>query len=71
MPGRKDLYACGRGSVQNLKPELVTEAFVRYLGMDAEEVTFTHHRLETFAESENTEGKMILVPLDALGTEIV
>lgn len=59
------------GSVQNLKPELVTEAFVRYLGMNAEEVTFTHHRLETFAESENTESKMILVPLDALGTEIV
>ena len=59
------------GSVQNLKPELVTEAFVRYLGMNAEEVTFTHHRLETFAKSENTEGKMILVPLDALGTEIV
>lgn len=59
------------GSVQNLKPELVTEAFVRYLGMDAEKVTFTHHRLETFAESEGTEGKMILVPLDALGTEIV
>lgn len=59
------------GSVQNLKPELVTEAFVRYLGMDAEEVTFTYHRLETFAKSENTEGQMILVPLDALGTEIV
>ena len=59
------------GSVQNLKPELVTEAFVRYLGMYAEEVTFTHHRLETFAESENTESKMILVPLNALGTEIV
>lgn len=59
------------GSVQNLKPELVTEAFVRYLGMDAEKVTFTHHRLETFAESEDTEGKTILVPLDALGTEIV
>ena len=59
------------GSVQNLKPELVTEAFVRYLGMDAEEVTFTHHRLETFAESEDAEGKMILVPLDALGTEII
>ena len=59
------------GSVQNLKPELVTEAFVRYLGMDAEEITFTHHRLETFAESEDAEGKMILVPLDALGTEIM
>ena len=59
------------GSVQNLKPELVTEAFVRYLGMDAEEVTFTHHRLETFAESEDADGKVSLVPLDALGTEIV
>ena len=59
------------GSVQNLKPELVTEAFVRYLGMDAEEVTFTHHRLATFADSANTEGKMILVPLAALGTEIL
>ena len=59
------------GSVQNLKPELVTEAFVRYLGMDAEKVTFTNHRMENFPETEQTEGKMILVPLDALGTEIV
>ena len=59
------------GSVQNLKPELVTEAFVRYLGMEADAVTFTHHRLETFAESEDADGKTILVPLDALGTEIV
>ena len=57
------------GSVQNLKPELVTEAFARYLGMDDEEVAFTHHRLETFAESEDADGKTVLVPLDALGTE--
>ena len=59
------------GSVQNLKPELVTEAFVRYLGMEADAVTFTHHRLETFAESEDADGKIVLVPLDALGTEIM
>ena len=59
------------GSVQNLKPELVTEAFVRYLGMEADAVTFTHHRLETFAESEDADGKTVLVPLDALGTEII
>ena len=59
------------GSVQNLKPELVTEAFVRYLGMEADAVIFTHHRLETFAESEDADGKTVLVPLDALGTEIV
>ncbi len=59
------------GSVQNLKPELVTEAFVRYLGMEADAVTFTHHRLETFAESEDADGKIVLVPLDALGMEIM
>ena len=59
------------GSVQNLKPELVTEAFARYLGMDDEKVAFTHHRLETFAESEDADGKTVLVPLDVLGTEIV
>ena len=59
------------GSVQNLKPELVTEAFVRYLGMEADAVTFTHHRLETFAESEDENGNTVLVPLDALGTEIL
>ena len=59
------------GSVQNLKPELVTEAFVRYLGMEADAVNFTHHRLETFAESEDADGKTVLVPLDVLGTEIV
>lgn len=53
------------GSVQNLKPELVTEAFVRYLGLDAEAVTFTHHRLETYANDGDK-----LVPLCALGTEI-
>ena len=52
------------GSVQNLKPELVTEAFVRYLGMDAEEVTFTHHRLETFAESEDADGKILKEGVD-------
>lgn len=55
------------GSVQNLKPELVTEAFLAYL--DLKDVTFTHHRLDTFANiSENLEPTF--VPLDALGTEI-
>lgn len=36
------------GSVQNLKPELVTEAFVRYLGMDAEECDLYHHQTGNF-----------------------
>ena len=71
MPGRKDLYACGSRKCPELKAGAGHRSVCPLLGMDVEEVTFTHHRLETFAESEDTEGKMILVPLDALGTEIV
>ena len=58
------------GSVQNLKPELVTEAFLRYLGEKPEDISFTHHRLDTFADRSTSETPDF-VPLDALGTEIV
>ena len=51
------------GSVENLKPELVTEAFLEWLG--AGQVSFAHHRTETYAMAD--EG---FVPLEALGTEI-
>lgn len=51
------------GSVENLKPELVTEAFCRWLG--AGPASFSHHRLETYAAS--AEG---FLPLEALGLEI-
>ncbi len=56
------------GSVQNLKPELVVDAFVEYCGMDKAKVV--HHRLETFADI-GTQGQSKFVPLDSLGTEIV
>lgn len=51
------------GSAENLKPDLVIEAFRSWLG--DETLSFAHHRLETFAASEGG-----FVPLDALGTEI-
>lgn len=56
------------GSVQNLKPELVAETFAKYIG--AEEATFVHHRLETYANIGSEEAPEF-VPLDALGTEII
>lgn len=56
------------GSVQNLKPELVTDAFASYLGTD--DLTFTHHRLETYANT-GTEFRPEFVSLDSLGTEII
>lgn len=38
------------GSVENLKPELVMQAFSNYLGIEKEEISFTHHRLEVYAD---------------------
>jgi len=56
------------GSVQNLKPELVTEAFAAYCGMS--DAKFVHHRLETLANT-GTDTEPVFVPLDSLGTEIL
>ena len=56
------------GSVQNLKPELVTEAFATYC--KASDVKFIHHRLETFANT-GTDTEPVFVPLESLGTEIL
>ncbi len=57
------------GSVENLKPGLVMEAFTRYLGEDFSSLTFSHHRLEVYADvgfEENRE----FVSLESLGTKI-
>ena len=54
------------GSVQNLKPELVMEAFNTFLGIDVDTSFLAYHRLDNFAK--DADGN--LVPLDALGWEI-
>lgn len=51
------------GSVQNLKPELVMQAFVRYLGYDPEDYSYIHHRLEVYADND-PEGAHEFVSLD-------
>lgn len=51
------------GSVENLKPELVMQAFCQYLGVDTETVAFTHHRLDVYANI-GTEDKKEFVGLD-------
>ena len=48
------------GSVENLKPELVMQAFSQYLGVDSEDVSFAHHRLDVYAD----EGDKEFVSLD-------
>lgn len=57
------------GSVQNLKPELVMEAFCRFLGVEWETVDFHHHRLEMYADVGNGSGHE-LRPLEDLGWEM-
>ena len=48
------------GSVENLKPELVMQAFAEYLGLNVEELVFVHHRLDVYAD----EGEKQFVTLD-------
>lgn len=53
------------GSEQNLKPDLVMETFLKYIGQ--EEASLFYNRLDVYAKDENGQ----LVPLEALGTPIV
>lgn len=58
------------GSVQNLKPDLVMEAFLKYLNIESENLAFAFHRLEMYADA-GVEGNRKLVTLESLGTEVV
>ena len=53
------------GSVNNLKPELVIQAFYTFIGSEFEPFAIEVKRLELYGESE---GK--LIPLEKFGTII-
>ena len=62
-----DIYLfLATGSEQNLKPDLVMEAFLTYMGEKSEENPMHYHRIDVYAKDG---GK--LVPLEALGKEIL
>ena len=62
-----DIYLfLATGSEQNLKPDLVMEAFLTYMGEKPEENPMHYHRIDVYAKDG---GK--LVPLEALGKEIL
>ena len=54
--------ACG--SVENLKPELLLEAFYRSLGKERGPFAFRIHRLELYVRKDDE-----LLPLDSFGEE--
>lgn len=53
------------GSEQNLKPELVIETFLKFIGIDPENLPMHYHRLEVYANGTNG-----FVSLEDLGKEI-
>lgn len=57
------------GSVHNLKPELVAEAFYKFLGQEPEPFAWQVHRGEIYADLGGEESRA-LVTLEALGEEI-
>lgn len=60
----EDVYMkVATGSVQNLKPELVMQALCKFLGVDDASCTFSHHRLEVYANI-GTETEKHFVGLD-------
>ncbi|GFI42427.1 hypothetical protein IMSAGC018_00088 [Lachnospiraceae bacterium] len=52
------------GSEQNLKPDLVMEAFTEFIGEKEESVPFHYHRLEVYARQSKE--SLDFVPLDQL-----
>lgn len=49
-----DLMVC-TGSTDNVKPELVLEAFYQFLGKEYKELAFQLHRLDVYAKEEATD----------------
>ena len=62
------------GSEQNLKPDLVMKAFLRFIGENPEEVPLHFHRLEVYAKNPKSAGgttKNDFISLEDLGKDIV
>lgn len=54
------------GSVTNIKPELVMEAFFKHLNMELSPFTFIYTRLDVFGQKESGE----FIPLESFGEDI-
>lgn len=70
LPDQTVFLQLSAGSAANIKPELVFEAFYRYLGASIDEFALLIHRLETYADC-GSEQERKLVSLEELGNEIV
>lgn len=58
------------GSVENLKPDLVMQAFLSFMNVEEETVKFHYHRLEMYADL-GEDGTHKFVSLESLGKPIL
>lgn len=65
-------FQLAAGSSENLKPDLVMDAFLDYADLKADPSSgaFSYHRLEMYANADKNGGRS-LVTLESLGTEIL
>ena len=55
------------GSVDNVKPELLLEAFYRFLGMEFDSMKLQIHRMDVYARAEDAS----LITLEDMGADIL
>lgn len=63
LDGREIFMRIATGSVHNLKPEFLMEAFYRFAGMEWNPFLFQVHRVETYMEGEHS-----LISMEEAGT---
>lgn len=77
VSGEKIELLLAAGSEENLKPDLVMDTFLRYSGMDPEQVPLHFHRTEVYARNpklpreKEISPEQLFVPLDSLGEQIL
>ncbi len=77
VSGEKIELLLAAGSEENLKPDLVMDTFLRYSGMDPEQVPLHFHRTEVYArnpklpQEKEISPEQLFVPLDSLGAQIL
>ncbi len=65
--GNSIFIRAAAGSTENLKPDLIMDAFLKYTGSAQ---SFTCRRLEMYADT-GKDGKRVLVTLESLGGEMI
>lgn len=71
MPQGTAIFArLSAGSTDNLKPELMMEAFANYLGQEFNQLAFMIQREEVYGAAADQKGLTVLLPLEDFGQTV-